>query len=185
MEFDLVPREKIIMRMRKRLAIVAMVFLTILWVGIVLCDGFKEVTILTLTFIAFEMFFWYPYVRYGRISQSVAKFASDGIAFMDAKGNCWRFLPYSSISKVRKTTINGTFYGEKKDEVEGVYVCFYLNGVEDIPDVPYHRLFVHQDFSMMYSQDNLIETLKKYGIKVCNIGDEDVCSRDCTDGNML
>lgn len=174
MEFDLTPKEKIIMGARKKIAVGATVFLSVLWLlyGLYLVlyldlyDEMKDFAFVTLIIISFEGFFWYPYVRYGRLSLSVAVISAEGIDFVDAEGRCWRSIPYHCITKARRTTVSGTFYGEKKDEVEGTYVCFFLNKLEAIPDVPYHRLFSHKDFSMIYDQEHLSDVLKLYGLDV-------------------
>ena len=171
MEYNLVPPAKIIMHMRKRIAIGSIVITTILWVALLLCGSFEDnvnnLCVVSFMFVAFDILVLYPIVRYGKVSQSVVKFTAESIQFLDAKKRCWRTLPYNTISKIEKRMIRGTFYGEKKDEIEGEYLCFFLNGLEDIPDVSYSKLFIHRDFTMVYYQENLLEQMVAHGTELC------------------
>ena len=171
MNFDLVPVAKILFRARKKVAILMSVLITTLWVGLGLHIGFNDIWIITALFFVFAVFVWYPYVRYGKISQSMVKISTEGVDFIDVKNLCWRSIPYKSISSVTKATIYGTFYGEKKDEVNGMYICFFLNGIDRIPDVSYHKLFTHRNFAMITYQQEIVDMLRKCGIEVnenCN-----------------
>ena len=49
----------------------------------------------------------------------------------------------------------------------GEYLCFFLNGLEDIPDVSYSKLFTHRDFTMVYYQENLLEQIVAHGTELC------------------
>jgi len=160
MEFDLVSPAKIIMSMRRKITIASFGFMSIFWIVLCVCGVFKDCTtfvVITLLFFLLQAIISYPYIRYRRISCSIVKFTCDSIQFIDTKGICWRTIPYTSITKVKTETIYGTFYGEKKDEVEGTYLCFFLNCIENIPDVSYPRLFTHNDFAMVYYSKELYE----------------------------
>ncbi len=165
MEFALVPTAKIVMNMRKKIAAGVFIFTAILWLTLSFCAVFSDIAtffVLTSLLIIFNTLFLYPYVRYGRISQSNVKFTSDSVQFVDLKGVCWRSISYTSILKMQKRTIYGTFYGENKHEVEGIYICFFLNVMDDVPNVPYHRLFLHKDFAMVSYHEELFAYLENF-----------------------
>ncbi len=169
MEFDLLPQEKIIFHTRKKLAIGASITLGILWLVAIGCtETWEDIWFLSIVMLCFALFFWYPTIRYGKLSQSVVVFSQNTIDFNDSKGNCRRSVPYSSITAVRKMIVFGTLYGEKKDEVEREHICIFLNGTEEIPHVSYHRLFFHPEFTMIYYRDEIIHALSDHGIS-CQI----------------
>lgn len=87
-----------------------------------------------------------PGLRYDKISQSRIYFGADYIRIIDKKGKCWRAVEYSTISDVRTEYISGFFYGENKDMFRNKYICIFLNGLTDIPPVPFARLFTENDF---------------------------------------
>ncbi len=168
MEVALLPQEKIIFRTRKKIAIGGSITLEILLLAALFFTEMKIIGLETIFFLTFGLFLWYPTIRYGRISQSDVVFSQNTIDFKDSKGNCWRSVPYSSITTVRKMIVPGTLYGEKKDEVEREHLCIFLNDTEEIPDVSYHRLFTHPDFTMIYYRDEIFHTLTEHGIPCTN-----------------
>ena len=84
----------------------------------------------------------------------------DCIRVLDAKGKCWREIPYDSICDIRIETIIGAFYGEK-DTAEFKYICVFLNGNTQIPEVSYAKLYKHKDFFMMYYDERAFALLQR------------------------
>jgi len=95
----------------------------------------------------------YPLLRYGKLSQSTLTIREECIEIRDKKGICLKQIPFDSITEIRREQIYGELFGEKKDECHGVYLCFFLNGNTEVPDVPFHKLFLHQNFTMVYYEE--------------------------------
>ena len=74
----------------------------------------------------------------------------------DKSGACWRTIKYSAITAINVQEISGFFYGQNKDMFRSKYVCVYLNGATNVPDVSFEKLFLQKDFFMFsYNLDAL------------------------------
>ena len=98
----------------------------------------------------FTLFLFYPLLRYGRLSQCVLTIGDDFLEIRDRKGICLKQIPVETVTEIRRERIYGELYGDKKDECHAVYLCFFLNGNTEVPDIPYSKLFLHEDFTMIY-----------------------------------
>ena len=176
MRFDLVPKENILFRTRRLIAVGGSITLVILWpiVAFGICNKLQDAWIPSILMLCFGLFLWYPSVRYERIARSTVTFSNQSMDFLDQKGLCWRSMPYDSITAVYKSTVYGTFYGINRDNVEGVYLCFTLNGSRDVPNEKYYRLFSHKDFTMIYFQDEIVSILKSKGIELATTADSKI-----------
>ena len=104
-----------------------------------------------------------PGYMFDKVSQSTVRFSADHIHILDKKGVCWRSIDYNTITAVRVKEISGFFYGHNKDMFRNKYVCIFLNGTTNIPNVPYKNLFAEKDFIMFgYHADALQWLLQKY-----------------------
>lgn len=104
-----------------------------------------------------------PGFRYDKISQSKICFTSDRICILDKKGECWRSIDYSIISDIQIKDVTGFFYGENKNMYKSTYICIFLNGITDVPPVPFAKLFTENDFIMFgYQAEALQLVLRKY-----------------------
>lgn len=104
-----------------------------------------------------------PGFMFDKVSQSRVSFTTDQIHILDKRGACWRSIDYSTITDVRVEEISGFFYGHNKDMFRNKYVCIFLNGVTNIPNVPYKNLFTEKEFIMFgYHADALQWLLQKY-----------------------
>lgn len=173
MTFDLIPKEKIMFRGRRKIAIGGSVFLGILLLLTIidgLCNNICEVWFPAGVLVCFALFLWYPSIRYGKIAQSSVVFSECSMDFTDRKGHCLRSIPYTSVTQIQVRDVYGSFYGIGRDEVLDKYICFYLNGSQTLPDEDYHRLFTHTDFTMLNYQEDIIQTLKSHNLH-CLISD--------------
>ena len=173
MTFDLVPKEKIMFRCRRKIAIGGSVFLGLLLLATIidgLCNNICEVWFPAGVLVCFALFLWYPSIRYGKIAQSSVVFSECSMDFTDRKGHCLRSVPYTSVTQIQVRDVYGSFYGIGRDEALDKYICFYLNGCRTVPNVDYHRLFSHKDFTMLYYREEIIQTLKSHNLP-CFISD--------------
>ena len=99
--------------------------------------------------------------RFVKVSYSTVVFDADRIRVLTKGGRCWREIFYESITKFQEEEIVGFFYGreEERERLKATYVCFYLNGETNKPDVSYKRLFKHENFIMINNEDQDALTL--------------------------
>lgn len=102
-----------------------------------------------------------PGLRFDKINQSRVCLMSDCIRILDKSGNCWRTIDYSTISDVREEDISGFFYGENKNLYREKYICVYLNGLAEMPCVPFARLFAEKDFIMFSYQLEALQWIQQ------------------------
>lgn len=89
-----------------------------------------------------------PGLMFDKVSQSTVRFATDQMYLLDQKGRRWRTIDYNTITTVRVEEVSGFFYGQNQDMFRNKYVCIFLNGSTNIPNVSYVHLFTEKDFIM-------------------------------------
>ena len=90
-----------------------------------------------------------PGFIFEKVSQSTVRLTDDRIYIIDRKGKCWRTIDYSAITTMRIEEIAGFFYGQNKMLHRNKYICFFLNGSTEIPNVSFAKLFTDKDFFML------------------------------------
>ena len=151
-EIDLIPIGiKNQIRMIKRVStcteVCAITLLVVMWAA-----GFFRDLITGVVFSLILLLITTPLLLPGyifdKVSQSTVCFAADHIHILDKKGICGRSIDCNTITAVRVKEISGFFYGQNKDMFRNKYVCIFLNGATNIPNVPYKNLFTEKDFIM-------------------------------------
>lgn len=166
-EIDLIPRGiknqiKTINRVSICTEVCAIILLAVMWVAGFFHD-FETGIIFSSIFLLITTPLLLPGFMFNKVSQSSVSFASDQIRILDKRGVCWRSIDYNIITDVRVEEISGFFYGHNKDMFRNKYVCIFLNGETNIPNVPYKNLFAEKDFIMFgYHADALQWLLQKY-----------------------
>ena len=159
MTFDLVrPITKAVFRARRKVLLIWSSLLLLLPLAWALEDltGLSPLPLFLIIFSIPAGVLIYPLLRYGKLSQSTLTIGENDIEIRDRKGVCLKQIPFDSITEIRREQIYGELFGEKKDECHGVYLCFFLNGNTEVPDVPFHKLFLHKNFTMVYyEKENL------------------------------
>ncbi len=159
MSFDLVsPVTKAIFRVRRRILLPlwsSLLLLIPLFWALEDATGMSPWPLLLIWGVpAFILF--YPLFRYGRLSRCALTIGDHFLEIRDRKGICLKQIPVEAVTEIRRERIYGELYGDKKDECHAVYLCFFLNGNTDVPDLPYSKLFLHEDFTMVYyKEENL------------------------------
>lgn len=164
---NLVPKNyKNVIKIINKISIICIV-MTLIFIPALTLGVLKDIE----SFIIFFVFFISTFVvlsipgfRYDRVSQSIVCLTDDGIQAVDKKGRCWRFIDYRSISMIKKQELVGFFYGFRKDEGAYDYICIYLNGNIQIPDVAYSKLYNQNDFFLIsYDKELYKKLLNKCG----------------------
>ena len=163
-ETDLLPFYiKIIMKWYRRMMLLIeasiVVAMIVLW-GFGACNWITA-TVLIFMFLLILVPYSLPLLIYNKTSQSTLHFAADQIRVLDKKKNCWRVIDYSSITDIRAEEITGFFYGPERNHVRYKYVCVFLNGLKDVPDVSFGKLFTHKDFIMFGYDDEALKWIQK------------------------
>ncbi len=94
-----------------------------------------------------------------KVSQSTIRFYDNHVSILDKKGNCWRSINYSEITSIQTREVEGFFYGVGKDDVVNKYICVFLNGINEIPNISYKKLFTHKDFFMFFYNEEAYQYL--------------------------
>ena len=166
-EIDLIPIDlKNQIKMIKGVSICtevcAITLLAVMWV-VGFFHDFETGIIFSSAFLLVTTPLLLPGFMFNKVSQSSVSFVSDQIRILDKRGVCWRLIDYNTITDVRVEEISGFFYGHNKDMFRNKYVCIFLNGATNIPNVPYKNLFTEKDFIMFgYHADALQWLLQKY-----------------------
>ena len=156
MTFDLVrPLTKAMFRARKKVLLILSPLLLLDLLAWILEDvtGLDPLPLFLIIFSIPAGVLIYPLLRYGKLSQSTLTIGENDIEIRDRKGICLKQIPFDSITEIRREQIYGELFGEKKDECHGVYLCFFLNGNTEVPDVPFYKLFLHKNFTMVYYEE--------------------------------
>ena len=97
-----------------------------------------------------------PSILYYKTSQSSLTITDDHIYIRDKKGNCLRTINCNTITDIRIEEISDFFYGRNRHTFRFEYVCLFLNGNTQIPDVSFSKLFFEKDFIMFgYNEEAL------------------------------
>lgn len=126
-----------------------------------------------------------PGYVFDKISQSTVRFSAEHIYILDKKGRCWRTIDCSVITAVSEKEITGFFYGKNKDTFRNKYVCIFLNGTTNIPDVPYKKLFNQKDFIMFAYHAEALQWLLQKEKKTLNISVNEWLDRETKEANLL
>ena len=154
MTFDLVrPITKAMFRARKKVLLIWSPLLLLVLLAWILEDVTGLAPLFLIIFSIPAGVLIYPLLRYGKLSQSTLTIGENDIEIRDRKGICLKQIPFDSITEIRREQIYGELFGEKKDECHGVYLCFFLNGNTEVPDVPFYKLFLHKNFTMVYYEE--------------------------------
>ena len=110
-----------------------------------------------------------PGIVFDKVSQSTVRFVADQMYLLDKKGRCWRTIDYKRITAVRVEEVSGFFYGQNQDLFRGKYVCVFLNGLTNIPNVSYAQLFTEKDFIMFGFNEEAIHWLYQnlHEVEIC------------------
>ena len=151
-EIDLMPIGiKNQMRMIKNVSICtelgAITLLAVMWVAGFFQD-FTTGVVFSLILLSITTPLLLPGSLFDKVSQSTVCFTADHIRILDKKGVCWRSIDYNTITAIHIKEVSGFFYGQNKDMFRNKYVCIFLNGTTNIPNVPYKNLFTEKDFIM-------------------------------------
>ena len=173
MSFSLIPTSFLIyMKGRTKIAVVfsACFFCTILCM--VVCGVFNNPATSVIIFAAAIILIaicLYPGIINNKIVSSKVEFSAEGIEVIDKKGCYWRIIPYEAITNVQVEEVFGFFYGTNRERISSKYICFYLNGEKNHPNVPYRKLFFEPDFFMMGYQDDAFELFQRmYELHIAN-----------------
>ena len=98
--------------------------------------------------LSFSIVMLTPGILFGGHCMTVVCLCDGHINVLDKKGICRRSIPYSKITAVRKEIVPGFSYGNKQDQIQGEYICVFLNDTTSIPEVSYLKKFVDADFFM-------------------------------------
>lgn len=151
-EIDLIPigiknQVRMIKRVSTCTEVCAITLLVVMWVGGLFRDLITGV-VFSLILLLITTPLLLPGYMFDKVSQSTVSFADNHIHILDKKGKCWRSIDCNTITAVRVKKISGFFYGQNKDMFQNDYVCIFLNGTTNIPNVPYKNLFIEKDFIM-------------------------------------
>ena len=152
-----------IVKTAKRIGVFGELFLVAILLPLFLLVGFENtetIILLLLTFGGVFAFGLIPGLLYDGICRMEAVFSEDKLCIYDKRGTCRREIAYEQITRVCVQEITGFFYGMNRDEVKHKYICFFLNGEMDIPDVSYARLFRQENFIIVGYQEELYCALK-------------------------
>ena len=166
MKFDLVPFgfKKLMWTVRNVAIVMELVMLLLL-----LLMGVFGMFANTKTAITFSSVFLMPFTLcmipgflYEKISQSHVEFTTNRLRVSDRHGRCWREIPYNSITAIRSDEIAGFFYGKDREKVVAKYICFFLNGATEIPDVSYAKLYKSDDIFIVGYQEAAMSFIKTH-----------------------
>lgn len=166
-EVDLIPIAiKNQLRMIKKVStcteVCAITLLAAMW-SIGLFRDFTTGLVLSLILLSLTTPLLLPGYMFDKVNQSTVRCNSDRIHILDKKGGCWRSIDCNTITAVRIKEVSGFFYGHNKDMFRDKYICIFLNGATNMPDVPYAKLFTEKDFVMFaYNDEALQWILEKY-----------------------
>ena len=163
LEISLMPIniKKLMCTVRKLCICVAVgtfTLLSFMWV-VGVFDSYKTGIACSLLFLLVNIPILRPGIAFDKVSQSTVRFFSHQMCLFDKRGRCWRIVNYKEITDVRVEDVSGFFYGQNQDRVKDKYVCVFLNGSMDIPNVPYRHLFNEEDFIMFGYNDQAIHWL--------------------------
>lgn len=102
-----------------------------------------------------------PSILYYKTSQSSLIITDDHIYIRDKKGNCLRTINCNTITDIRVEEISDFFYGRNRHTFRFEYVCLFLNGNTQIPDVSFSKLFFEKDF-IMFGYDEVAFDMIKF-----------------------
>ena len=100
-------------------------------------------------------------LAFNKTSQSTIKITEELISVYDKKGNCWRTILPNTITDIRIEEISDFFYGRNRHTFRFEYVCLFLNGNTQIPDVSFSKLFFEKDF-IMFGYDEVAFDMIKF-----------------------
>lgn len=160
MELSLIPLSyKSLMRMVKKVSIYTQFGAVALLLVLAVAGFFRDATtaiVCSLSLLVVTLPLLIPGLRFEKVSQSSIRLTENEILICDKSGACWRTIKYSAITAINVQEISGFFYGQNKDMFRSKYVCVYLNGATNVPDVSFEKLFLQKDFFMFsYNLDAL------------------------------
>jgi len=88
------------------------------------------------------------WIFYHKTWNATVRCTQDGIEVL-YKEELLRKVSWDSIHCVQVRDVNGFFYGQDRDRVKYTYICLFLNGNANIPEVSYNRKFFEKDFLMI------------------------------------
>lgn len=164
-EINLLPVGiKLLMSLLKKIAICAEIFILIILVAL-WCGGCFDTTTTGIVISMMLHLITLPMLILGlafnKTSQSTVKITEELISVYDKKGNCWRTILPNTITDIRIEEISDFFYGRNRHTFRFEYVCLFLNGNTQIPDVSFSKLFFEKDF-IMFGYDEVAFDMIKF-----------------------
>lgn len=157
----------------KRVAIMIEMLAILMLLSMGICGVFKDIATAILFpagILLVTTSLLIPGLLYDKYCQVTVAFCSTQINVMN-RSHCLRSIPYSAITDVSIEEIAGFFYGRNKSQVKDRYICFFQNNLQDIPSVPYSKLFAHKSFFIVsYRKDAFDAFQSLYSIYVTKGG---------------
>ena len=141
-----------LMALVKKIAIGFAFAMVLLALSLFLCgvyDSPKTGILCSMIMLGFSVLLLIPGFYYEKVSQSSASLTESEIHILDKKGRCWRVVPIERITALQVKEIAGFFYGKNGQEAKDTYLCIFLNGATEIPEVSYHKLFFQENFFLV------------------------------------
>ena len=159
MSFNLVPKSFFVfMKKHTRIAVIFSVCLFCTAMCMMACGVFENtattVFIITAVIVLITICLQ-PGIANNKLIYSKVEFSHEGIEVKDKKG-CWRVIPYEAITNIQVEEVFGFFFGTNRERIVAKYICFYLNGEKEHPNVPYNKLFKEPNFFLMGYQDDAL-----------------------------
>ena len=100
---------------------------------------------------------WY----YDCKTESKIRLCKNTIQIIDWRGQIKQEICYRKITTMRIEEITGFFYGGDRDNGTNIYICLFMNGQTQIPDVEYKKLYYQDDFVLIAYDDRVYSVLKE------------------------
>lgn len=99
-----------------------------------------------------------PWMIYQRTCDATVLVEHDGIEVLYKKVSL-RKIRWRSINCVQVRNVDGFFYGANSSSQTNTYICLFLNGNSEIPDVSYNKKFYDKNFLMISYQPELYKVI--------------------------
>ena len=154
MKFQLVPTKfRILLSGIKKITVIANILIFVFLTILAFTSSWQTVVSFSVGLLGFFFPFMLLNCYHDKICRYTAKFTDHSILVYDENNRIKRTISYDDITAFSIEDVEGYFYGFGEKPIYK-YICFYLNGENQIPMVSYAKLFSNKSFFMINYDDD-------------------------------